>query len=85
MRGQLRWGIGSLEQAFRGYLALMEMGAVRPWREVLGVGEQATFAEIEARRLVLLQQHHPDRGGSSEMAADINRAFGEARKELCSQ
>jgi curved DNA-binding protein CbpA len=55
------------------------MPARKPWFEVLGVAEAAAWESIEARRLRLLEQHHPDRGGSSSVAAEINAAFDEAR------
>lgn len=85
MRGQIRWGIGSIEQAFRGYTALMAMGAKRPWREVLGLGAEATVADAEAKRIELMQRFHPDKGGSSEQAADINAAVDDARGELATE
>lgn len=37
MRGQLRWGVGTLEQAFGGYRALPAMPEGKPWWEILGV------------------------------------------------
>lgn len=81
MRGQLRWGVGTLEQAFGGYRALPAMPEVRQWWEVLGVRYTADWVEIEAARLRLLEKHHPDRGGDTGTAAEINAAFQEAKKE----
>jgi hypothetical protein len=79
IRGQLRWGVGSLEQAFGGYRALTAMGARKPWHEVLGVSEGASLGQIEDARNELLMRHHPDRGGSHSMAAEINAAYSEAK------
>jgi hypothetical protein len=62
----------------------------RTWREVLG----ETFApwpELDADELLLLartrhrkliQLHHPDRGGSHDIAAELNVALAEAEAEL---
>jgi len=82
VRGQVRWGVGSLEQAFGGYKALPAMGEVKQWWEILGVPADATIEVVEAKRDKLLMQHHPDRGGSHSRAAEINAAFDAACREL---
>lgn len=79
IRGQVRWGVGSLEQAFGGYRALPAMGAKKPWHVVLALKPSATWKEVVAKREALLKQHHPDKGGDASLAADINSAFDEAR------
>lgn len=81
MRGQLRWGVGTLEQAFGGYRALPAMPAVKQWWEILGVRYTAPWDEIETARLALLKKNHPDLGGETTSAAEINSAFDEAKKE----
>lgn len=67
-----------LEQAFTGFAALPAAHRERSWWEILGVAKDASLEGIvEAhRRLVLV--HHPDRGGSGERMAEINRARDEA-------
>lgn len=84
IRGQVRWGVGSLEQAFGGYLALTAVGARRRWWEVLALPSTASLAEVEAKRIELLRIHHPDRGGTHDQAAEVNAAADEARVELLS-
>lgn len=81
IRGQVRWGVGSIDQAFGGYLALTAMPAKKHWTEVLGLYEDASISEIERARGKLLEKNHPDKGGSSSLAADINVAYDEARAE----
>jgi hypothetical protein len=43
-------------------------------RSLLGVGEAATRAEIEAAYLRVMKRAHPDQGGTSGLAAKVNAA-----------
>jgi hypothetical protein len=43
-------------------------------RSILGVGDTAPRAEIEAAYRRLMQMAHPDRGGSAGLAAQLNAA-----------
>lgn len=64
----------------------------RPWREVLGGvlggawpselddGELLALAKVRHRKLI--EQHHPDRGGDPQLAAEINAALDAAEQEL---
>lgn len=95
MRGLERWGMADVvERAFAGFAALPAGDAdtppqprKRPWREVLG----STWPELDhdellvlakSRHRKLIQQHHPDAGGTHELAAELNAALAEAEKEL---
>lgn len=77
IRAQERLGVGTIEQAFRGYAALP---APPSWWSILGVRQDATRAEIEAAYLAKAQEHHPDLGGSTDAMARLNAARDEARK-----
>lgn len=84
LRGQDRWGVGTLDQAFNGYLALPAHGP-RPWREVLGFsnGLTVTLADVNTKYTLLARAYHPDAAtGDSEKMANLNVAIKTARDEL---
>lgn len=68
-----------LERAFLGFTALP---VPKKWREVLGVSGVTTPLEIKAIYRGLALKAHPDKGGSHEAMAELNRAYQEAEKEL---
>lgn len=83
IRGQSRWGVGDVAQAFAGYRLLTGVGERTPWWTVLGVPALASPTTIKARRLELLQKLHPDKGGgqaSANRAAEVNAAYEEAMR-----
>lgn len=81
LRSIQRHGASSmLEQAFTGFAALPPAHAVKPWREVLGVGPNAVEDDVRHAYRELAAIHHPDRGGDHERMAEINRAYEEAVK-----
>jgi len=43
-------------------------------RSILGVGPDATAAEIEAAYKRLMRMAHPDKGGTSGLASQLNAA-----------
>jgi hypothetical protein len=89
IRSVERYGVGTLEQAFRGYQALEDFSAgTIPWRRVLGLKDdgQITREEVESRYRELARRTHPDiAGGDSLQMAQLNLAIAEARAELNSQ
>jgi len=78
LRGQERWGVGSLDQAFAGYAALPDPDQ-RQWWDVLGVPPTAGDVEIRQAYVELAKIHHPDHGGDPVMFDQIQKAFDLAR------
>lgn len=80
-RGRIRWGVGTIEQAFAGYTALPAPGSTADdWRTVLGVTVADTFEEVSAAYKAKALSAHPDRGGSHERMAWINQAWQQAKQ-----
>ena len=76
LRAQSRYGVGSVEQAFQGYLALPPKESC--W-QVLDVAPDAPPQDIERAYQQKARQLHPDRGGTSDAMARLNAARDEAR------
>lgn len=79
LRGQERWGIGTVEQAFTGYLALPAPMIIVPWWEILKVDEGDTKERVFASYLRLAKSNHPDTGGNNEAMSAINQAWDAAK------
>ncbi len=79
LRGQERWGVGNLEQAFAGYMALPAPEGGN-WWEVLGVSQTASPDDVRAAYRGLVRQHHPDAGGDPEKFLAIQRAYEAAEQ-----
>jgi hypothetical protein len=76
-----RYGVGSLEQAFAGYVTLPE--AATDWWVILGVSPNATWEDANAAFLRLAQAAHPDKqGGSHEQMARLSEAREKARSRV---
>lgn len=74
-------------RAYSGFAALPADGGGGggSWRKVLGLegyGPRMSRAFIERQYRFLVMANHPDRGGSSERMATINRAYEDALREL---
>ena len=74
LRGQERWGVGSLDQAFAGYAALPDPNA-RKWWEVLFIDKAANNEQIRSAYLRLAKQYHPDAGGDPVMFDQLQKAY----------
>lgn len=86
LRGQERWGVGTMEQAFRGYRKLPPPGshAPRKWRQVFLVnnGDAVSLDTIKQIYRAMAKEVHPDQGGNDTAMAELNAAFAEAKQEL---
>ena len=77
LRGQERWGVADLRQAFAGHLVLP---APEQWWQVLGVHADASSVEIDVAWRERMRAAHPDRGGSDTAAARLNAARDQAKR-----
>jgi DnaJ domain len=77
IRGQERWGVGSIDQAFQGYMALPDQ--VSRWWLVLGVKPDASQEEIQKAYRRLALESHPDAGGQREDWERIAKAYEQAK------
>jgi DnaJ domain len=86
LRGQDRWGVGNIEQAFRGYMALPGVGQTAGfnWWEVLGVPVNSSADQTKEAYKILVKKHHPDAGGNAELFRRVQEAF-EQFERLVSQ
>ena len=76
LRGQERWGVADLKQAFAGHVALPPP---ETWWKVLGISPDASLAEIEAAFRTLAKHAHADTGGSDQAMVRLNLARDAAR------
>ena len=75
LRGQERWGVADLKQAFAGHAALPPP---EPWHRILGVSPAASASEIKIDYRRLAQDAHPDKPSGSDAAmARLNTARDE--------
>jgi hypothetical protein len=77
LRGQERWGVGSIEQAFRGYAALPGVGEseASKWWMILGVAVNASPDMVRDAYKILVKKHHPDKGGDPELFRRVQSAY----------
>lgn len=77
IRGQHRWGVGNVEQAFRGYMALPAPGQTSGanWWQTLGVAINAPPEQVREAYLLLVKKHHPDRQGDPDLFRRVQEAW----------
>lgn len=82
IRGIQRWGASDMmERAFTGFTALPASKG-NHWSEILGVSKNSSFEIVKSAYRKLALVSHPDKDGTNEEMAKINKAFSEAEKEL---
>lgn len=83
LRTMDRYGVGTVEQAFAGYVALpSRVEDAIDWRMVLRLKPGATLDDAERQYRALAREHHADHGGTHEAMVKLNAAIEAARKEL---
>ncbi len=85
LRGQERWGVGNIEQAFAGYLRLAAPGQSggATWYHVLGVPATCLYEiALAAYRAKALAAHPDQPNGSHDRMVDLNRAWDQARQHF---
>lgn len=78
LRGQERWGVADLRQAFAGHVALP---APDPWWIVLGVNRSADIAAIHAAYRAKSKTAHPNAGGDRAAWDRLSTAYETAKRE----
>jgi len=78
LRGIDRYGVGTVEQAFTGYMALP---ASSDWWKILGVAQTANMSEITTAYRVKAKATHPDQGGGNEEFLRVQQAYEQAQRE----
>lgn len=78
LRGQERWGVADLQQAFAGHVALP---APDSWWEVLGVPRNAGRSAIDAAYRALAKTSHPDASGTRAAWDRLVAAYDAAKRE----
>lgn len=83
-RGRIRWGVGTLDQAFTGYAALPAQTG-EDWQSALGLNLTATVDEVNAKYRQMIKERgaHPDlNDGAREEFERLTRARDAALKAL---
>ncbi|RXD05536.1 J domain-containing protein [Sphingomonas sp. UV9] len=77
LRGQERWGVADLRQAFAGHTMLP---APASWSAVLGVSRDADRAEIDRAYRALAKTAHPNAVGDRETWDRLSQAYEQAKQ-----
>ena len=87
LRSIQNYGVGTLEQAFRGYQGIEDFSAGVPWRRVLGfaLDSNPPLSDVESKWKSRMRELHPDTSNdptTARQAQQLNVAMREAREEL---
>lgn len=77
LRGQERWGVADLRQAFAGHVALPRP---TPWWEVLRTDATASLEQIHAAYRAAAKHAHPNAGGDRAAWDRLSSAYEEAKR-----
>jgi hypothetical protein len=81
MRAIDRWGVSDLlDRMFTGFIAITQ-DAGKSWAAILGVEPTATIDAIKKAYRERMRENHPDAGGETATAAEINQAYETALRE----
>lgn len=78
LRGQERWGVADLRQAFAGHIALPRPSS---WWEILHVAPDATIDVINGAYRAAAKRAHPNAGGDRIAWDRLSAAYEEAKRE----
>ncbi len=79
IREDERNGVGTVAQAFRGYMQLAA-ASTSSWWTVLGVAMNASAEQVKEAYRLLVKKHHPDAGGEAEMFLRVQTAFDDFQR-----
>lgn len=85
LRGIERWGGGEiLDRTFTGFASLPNPDHViaRSWRDVLEYYDGNNLAHANERYLIARMYAHPDKGGTSELFHEVEKAWEQCQAEL---
>lgn len=77
-----RYGVADMAEMFTAFEALPH-GSQKHWQEVLGCPNGTTLAQAEIAYKKSRKMAHPDTGGSAEEFDEVQRAWEQAKQELC--
>lgn len=78
LRGQERWGVSDMKQAFAGHI---QLPAPEQWHNILEVRPDASDKEIDQAYRIKMRAAHPDRDSGSKAAAQrLNWAREEGKR-----
>lgn len=81
LRGQERWGVGTLDQAFTGY-AQLEAETGQHWTSVLGLTLNASPEDVNEKFKQFAKTNHPDAGGDTKEFVRYKLARDAALQQL---